>query len=389
MKKKIKTCSRCILTSTIPNVNIMEDGLCSECHGYFSNKKNKDGYDIKLYTTRMKKIFSEVKRKKQKYDILVGFSGGKDSAYLLYLLKNKYKLRPLAVSIIHPLVNKTSLINMELVAEKIDFNLIKFFVNSTLYKKYIKEGLTEANKINLGPHSACRLCNYFKDTVLNNLAETMGIPLLSYGTDSAQFPKPMILQGIEKKEFYKYHIKPLNQIFNKIFGNKYKNTLYDINEKQFCKKNSPIIIYPFTFLKEYTPEKALNMLKKIGIERDKMNPEKTNCDAIHLFNYLSYKKYSCHSQIFTYANAIRKISYNNQAKGKKAKRKIANYFAAYEKLLYYLIKKNGQKTIKDKETKKIFKIFPKFKKMKYKNLILMIEGISKIKYYSKYFNIKL
>jgi hypothetical protein len=390
-KKQSKICSKCVLTTNLPNVTIGEDGLCSECHGYLQNKKNNNGHDHdnELYTNKMKKIFTKVKKNKNQYDILVGFSGGKDSSYLLYLLKNKYKLRPLAVSIMNPLVNESASINMEKVTNKLEIDLIKFSINENLFKKYIRNGLIEAKKIKLGPHAACKLCNYLKDAVLNNITQKMGIPLFAYGADNFQFPQPIILEGVEKKDLYKHHIKPLNQIFNKVFSDQYKNTIYNITEEQFCEKNSPVVIYPFTFLKEYSPLKALNMMEKLGINKSEMAPQRTNCSAIHLFNYLSYKNYNSHGSIFTIANTVRKLSFENEKEGKKRREEIINYYLAYKKLMQYLLKLNPDIIIDDQKTKKLLKMFPEFKELKYENFVLTVNAMSKIKYYAKYFDIKL
>jgi glucosamine--fructose-6-phosphate aminotransferase (isomerizing) len=37
-------------------------------------------------------------KKENGKDILVGFSGGRDSSYMLHLLKNKYEMKPIAVT---------------------------------------------------------------------------------------------------------------------------------------------------------------------------------------------------------------------------------------------------------------------------------------------------
>ncbi len=74
-----------------------EDGRCDYCRSMsFTGIKKEVDPLKKALTNQLNDILEQVKNTGKFYDVAVGFSGGKDSAYLCHLLKEKYKLRVLA-----------------------------------------------------------------------------------------------------------------------------------------------------------------------------------------------------------------------------------------------------------------------------------------------------
>jgi hypothetical protein len=90
-------CRRCLLTNKIPGVQIKEGGLCSVCdeHDRVWGSWHKTEKE-RLAT--LDKILENARKKNMLYDVLVPISGGKDSIYILYLLRKKYNLKCLAVT---------------------------------------------------------------------------------------------------------------------------------------------------------------------------------------------------------------------------------------------------------------------------------------------------
>ncbi len=90
-------CNRCLLSDAIPGVAIDSDGECSVCKKHDVEwgdwEKRKADQSSQLET-----IISEARRAGRQYDALVPFSGGKDSTYVLYLARKRYRLRCLAVT---------------------------------------------------------------------------------------------------------------------------------------------------------------------------------------------------------------------------------------------------------------------------------------------------
>ena len=82
---KNKTCVRCVNDKTVKGITFDENGLCSHCSCYDRYKPRLKDYD------RLEKLFLKkiTKEGDYDYDAAVGFSGGKDSTFVLYKLVNE------------------------------------------------------------------------------------------------------------------------------------------------------------------------------------------------------------------------------------------------------------------------------------------------------------
>jgi hypothetical protein len=93
----VNKCSRCLLDSNVPGVYITNSGLCSVCEDYDKTWGNWN--DIKeKRKVELENILEKAKSKKRPYDVLIPYSGGKDSSYVLFLCRRVYNLKCLAVT---------------------------------------------------------------------------------------------------------------------------------------------------------------------------------------------------------------------------------------------------------------------------------------------------
>src|SRR5690554_5914594 len=85
------TCKRCLLPEDYLNIHIDQNGICQHCKNFsVTNFKGTD----KLLEVIQDPISRNTSKK---YDCVVGFSGGRDSTYLLWYVVKVLKLRALAV----------------------------------------------------------------------------------------------------------------------------------------------------------------------------------------------------------------------------------------------------------------------------------------------------
>lgn len=90
--RSLKRCSRCILPETFPFINFDNNGVCNYCHHY---KPRYAG----MHRTETKANFiqslEKYRRSGSQPDVLIPFSGGRDSSYGLHLISKEFGLKPI------------------------------------------------------------------------------------------------------------------------------------------------------------------------------------------------------------------------------------------------------------------------------------------------------
>lgn len=88
--KDFKRCTRCILPETMPFIEFDENGVCNYCRNYSNISVKVKGREA------LEKLLSPYKSNSGEADCLVGFSGGRDSSYGLFFIKNILNMNPIA-----------------------------------------------------------------------------------------------------------------------------------------------------------------------------------------------------------------------------------------------------------------------------------------------------
>lgn len=93
----MKYCTKCVMPSTRPGITFDENGVCSACQSY-ENRKNVD------YKARFKELEALCDKYRgingpNGYDCMIAVSGGKDSHYQTYIMKEILRMNPLLVSV--------------------------------------------------------------------------------------------------------------------------------------------------------------------------------------------------------------------------------------------------------------------------------------------------
>lgn len=95
-ERKYQRCTSCVMDTTDSKIVFDENGVCDYCNDYHKNILPK--WSAKLAdTTLLERTAEEIKRntKGQKYNCIIGLSGGVDSSYLCYVAKELMGLNPL------------------------------------------------------------------------------------------------------------------------------------------------------------------------------------------------------------------------------------------------------------------------------------------------------
>lgn len=128
-----KRCTRCISDETIPGIYFDNNGVCNYCHSYDITDKN---YAINEENTRsFLKYIEKIKAdgKGKEYDCIQGVSGGRDSTYCLYLLK-QWGLNPLALHFDNNMDSKIAAENIKKACRKLDVDLYTYVVDWDEFK---------------------------------------------------------------------------------------------------------------------------------------------------------------------------------------------------------------------------------------------------------------
>jgi len=86
--KNLKRCTKCILPETFPYIYFDELGICNYCKNYKAQKKNKS-------LDELFNLVEPFRKKRGEFDVLLPYSGGRDSTYVLHYVKNELGLNPI------------------------------------------------------------------------------------------------------------------------------------------------------------------------------------------------------------------------------------------------------------------------------------------------------
>ena len=115
-------CKRCVQDKSIPGIVFDLEGVCNFCH--LHDQMEKEYPNDKRGEQKLNALFKKFKKNSNKYNCVVGVSGGRDSTFLLWLLVKKWKLNPLAVHFNDGFDNPTAGENMLKACKKLNVDLI-------------------------------------------------------------------------------------------------------------------------------------------------------------------------------------------------------------------------------------------------------------------------
>ena len=120
-------CSHCVMDTSDPEIVFDEQGVCNHCKGAGKKlrevEEKRKNFDVAAFGAEVKNS-----GKGKKYDCIVGISGGVDSCYVMYKVK-EMGLRPLAVHIDNGWDSELAVQNIKRLLEKLDIDLYTYVVD--------------------------------------------------------------------------------------------------------------------------------------------------------------------------------------------------------------------------------------------------------------------
>lgn len=140
-----KICERCVMDTSDPKITFNANGVCNHCHD-FDTVTVKRWFPNEKGANKLKATFDRLKCDGvgKEYDCIIGLSGGVDSSYLAFVIKN-YGLRPLAVHVDAGWNTELAVHNIERIVKYCDYDLHTHVVDweemRDLQLAYLKAGV--------------------------------------------------------------------------------------------------------------------------------------------------------------------------------------------------------------------------------------------------------
>jgi tRNA(Ile)-lysidine synthase TilS/MesJ len=299
----MKICSICVLPETFPTIEFDHQGICNYCRSFKG-----EGHQQELKKEYAGKFLNLIKDCKGKghYDVLMAYSGGKDSTYTLDVFKNHFGLRVLALTFDHGFVSPYAMKNMRTVSERLEIDHIIFKPNFEVMKKmftisingnlYSKKALERASTI-------CTSCMSLVKFISLRMALEKGIPFIGYGWSPGQAPvqssvmktSPAFIRATQRAIYDPMHKKIGDGIRPYFLESQH----FELSEK------FPYNIHPLAFL-DYDEEKIYQRIEELGWEPPKdTDPNSTNCLMNAFANQLHQDQFGFHPYAFEIAGLVR------------------------------------------------------------------------------------
>lgn len=303
----MKVCTQCVLPETFPSMKLDDRGICNYCRNFkgveYLNRQ-RDDYKKKFESL----LSSRASRNLGSYDIIVAYSGGKDSSFTLDVLKNQYGLRILAVTFDHGFVSPFAIENIRRVVETLGIDHIMFKPDFQLMKlvfRYSLETEFHPPKALERASSICNSCMGMVKFVTLRMAIEKDIPIIGYGWSPGQAP----LQSAILKNTPAFTAKA-QQLFlgplEKTVGPAIRT--YFLEDRHFAigaQKEFPYNVNILAFL-DYDEAEIYGRINKLGWEppRD-TDPNSTNCLLNAFANEVHLRKHGYHPYAMEMAELVR------------------------------------------------------------------------------------
>ena len=173
----IRTCSQCLLPETFPATDIDHSGQCVYCRDYRPfQPRGEDALREKLLS-----------RRGDTYDVVVPFSGGKDSTYALWYASQVLELRTIAVNYDSGLQSDFSKENMRVACERLHVPWVVKTVSWRRQLTMLRSILRIAESVDCFFH-VCGNCENGIRTAAVSVARDHRVPFILHGDDPLREP---------------------------------------------------------------------------------------------------------------------------------------------------------------------------------------------------------
>lgn len=300
----MRSCTHCVLTEAFPGVRFDSHGVCSCC------RESKIEGDVAAKQDRARRKFEQLAgsiRGARGYHCLLAYSGGKDSTYTLWQLRERYGLRVLAVTFDNGFVSPHAFTNIRRVVEVVNadhlfvkprFDLLrKVFASVSENSPFPMKALERASSI-------CNACMGLVKSVTLRIAIEQRIPVVVYGWSPGQAPVSASMFRMNAgmlEQMHETRMAPLRSIAGDDLDP------YLLNESHFSRpEDLPYSVNPLAFL-PYEEDRIVDQVKQLGWQPPTdTDGNSTNCLLNAYANRVHLRKYGFHPYAFEIAGLVRR-----------------------------------------------------------------------------------
>ncbi len=170
--KKIRHCAKCLMLETRPRITFNDKGVCGACQWA---EEKKTSVDWEARWKELEYYCDKYRSKSGNFDCIIPVSGGKDSCYVSYMMKEKMGMHPLLLHVCPPLPFTIGNENLETLIQY-GFDCIKIQPNPQIDRMLAKETLVNYGQPQF-PWMHCVQVAALKTAISYN------IPLIMWGEE--------------------------------------------------------------------------------------------------------------------------------------------------------------------------------------------------------------
>lgn len=173
----MRYCKRCLYPeNSRPTIIFDEEGVCSGCRYHQSRKQLEIDWDErrKIFEGILIEAKKLAKQRGNSHDCIIPVSGGKDSHFQVWLLKEKYGMNPLLVKYNHAFNHPAGIRNLENLVEKSGCDFIRYTSGLDSVRRLAKHMLMTVGDLTWHYHAGIRTFPF-------QVAVKYNIPLIVWG----------------------------------------------------------------------------------------------------------------------------------------------------------------------------------------------------------------
>jgi tRNA(Ile)-lysidine synthase TilS/MesJ len=306
-----KFCSSCVLPETFPAIRFDENGICQYC--LVHKHSNQSELLRKKYLDKFCEILNRHK-KQGAYDVILAYSGGKDSSYTLMLLRQVFNLKILALTFDHGLLSSRALGNIHAVTRVLGVDHMMVAPSEKMLYHAFSESISStphSMKALQRASSICNTCMSLVKALVLKTAIDMGIPLITYGWSPGQIPVQASVAKLNASMIEKTQKVLVNSLAG-VMADGLKPFL--LEERHFRLLDSRETattslgyynIHPLAFW-AYDERKIKEEIRDLGwTDPEDTDANSTNCLLNCYATQVHLEKYGFHPYAFEIANLVR------------------------------------------------------------------------------------